>query len=65
MKRQVTQRRCWSVNQSWLVNEQAGHPGKGLGVNQRWLGNEEASPQRSWLGNEEAGHKEKVLGRQP
>jgi hypothetical protein len=26
MKRQVTCGSCWGVNQSWLVNEEVGHP---------------------------------------
>jgi hypothetical protein len=31
MKRQVTKRRCWGVNHSWLGNEQADHPEEVLG----------------------------------
>jgi hypothetical protein len=31
MKRQITQVRCRGVNQSWIVNEEAGHLEEELG----------------------------------
>jgi hypothetical protein len=57
MKRQITQRRCWGMNQSWLINEEAGHPEEVLGRKPERLVDEKAVPQRrcwgvkqSWLG---------------
>jgi hypothetical protein len=70
MKRQVTQRRCWCVNQSWLVKE-AGPQRKSWGMNQSWIVLKKQVTQRrcwsmnqSWLVKKRQAPEE-VLGREP
>jgi hypothetical protein len=40
------------MNQSWLVNEEAGNPEELMGVNQSWLVKEEAGNQEEVLEHE-------------